>query len=299
MRIGIKYSFRPKMSIPQTLLPTRHWCPQGDAEAVRWLDPYLEKPGGVIALLNFAGEAELSWVGGVRRPVRPGILAWLRTDGLKPLIQARRIAGKRHDCLIIHFPDSWLQGRLAGLTTPLAEDLRQLLLGPAPMIPLVTRPLALEERAWARSLMAPHLCEGARRLLDEARLTEFLFRSIFAPVQDNSELLCTRTKRVARERVEKAKATLRLRLDETLSLENLAGIVGCSPQYLSRTFSEVEGLTLSLWLRKERVERAAALIASGKCNVSEAAIEVGYLSLSHFSRAFREEKGVTPSKWQR
>ncbi len=54
---------------------------------------------------------------------------------------------------------------------------------------------------------------------------------------------------------------------------------------------------MSLWLRRQRIERAAALIASGRCNVSEAAVEVGYRSLSHFSRAFFEEKGVSPSKW--
>ena len=45
--------------------------------------------------------------------------------------------------------------------------------------------------------------------------------------------------------------------------------------------------------------RVEADIATGRCNVSEAALEVGYQSFSHFSRAFAEEKGVPPSQWVR
>jgi AraC-like DNA-binding protein len=32
-------------------------------------------------------------------------------------------------------------------------------------------------------------------------------------------------------------------------------------------------------------------------NVTEASLEVGYQSLSHFSKAFREETGLCPSDW--
>jgi AraC-like DNA-binding protein len=32
-------------------------------------------------------------------------------------------------------------------------------------------------------------------------------------------------------------------------------------------------------------------------NVTEAALEVGYQSLSHFAKAFREETGLTPRAW--
>lgn len=69
--------------------------------------------------------------------------------------------------------------------------------------------------------------------------------------------------------------------------------------YFSRTFMQIEGVTLSQWLRRVRIEHAASLIATGRCNVSEAALEVGYQSFSHFSRAFAEEKGVPPSQWAR
>jgi AraC-like DNA-binding protein len=41
-------------------------------------------------------------------------------------------------------------------------------------------------------------------------------------------------------------------------------------------------------LRQIRLDRAAELLRTGRCNVTEAALEVGYNSLSHFSTAFRE-----------
>ena len=42
------------------------------------------------------------------------------------------------------------------------------------------------------------------------------------------------------------------------------------------------------------MERAAELLRSGRYNVTEAATEVGYASLSHFSKAFCETIGCCP-----
>ena len=78
------------------------------------------------------------------------------------------------------------------------------------------------------------------------------------------------------------------------NLEELGRRVACSHFYLSRTFTRETGLTLSQWLRRARLERAAELLRTRKCNVTEAALEVGYSSLSHFSQAFREMFGCCP-----
>ena len=78
------------------------------------------------------------------------------------------------------------------------------------------------------------------------------------------------------------------------TLEMLGREVGCSPFYLSRSFSREVGLTIPQFLRKLRMERAAELLRSGRYNVTEAATEVGYASLSHFSKAFCETIGCCP-----
>jgi AraC-like DNA-binding protein len=53
--------------------------------------------------------------------------------------------------------------------------------------------------------------------------------------------------------------------------------------------------TIPQYLRKLRMERAAELLKSGKYNVTEAALEVGYSSLSHFSQAFCQSMGCCPA----
>jgi AraC-like DNA-binding protein len=248
----------------------------------------------LAVFLNFSGEAELSWPFGPRESIPPGGMLWLR--GPHEGLTARRLPGReRHECLTLHFPDAWITATLRDTHTDIPPELAPLLIAPFARLASAAQPLTQTDRVWAQSFMAPHLCEQARRLLDKARLTEFFLRRIFER-RAVPEVL-TRTDRVARERIERVKAAVLPRLDEPPPMEELAAVAGCNPHYLSRTFTQVEGLTFSLWLRKARIEKAAALIAEGRCNVSEAAVEVGYRSFSHFSRAFFEEKGVQPSRW--
>lgn len=108
------------------------------------------------------------------------------------------------------------------------------------------------------------------------------------------ELLCTRAQRAARERVERARAILKEKMHTPPSLEELGRLVGCSPFYLSRQFSAETGVTMQQYVRQIRLEHAAELLRTGKCNVTEAALEVGYNSLSHFTAAFREAFGCCP-----
>ncbi len=53
-------------------------------------------------------------------------------------------------------------------------------------------------------------------------------------------------------------------------------------------------MTIQQFLRQARLERAAELLRAGIHNVTEAALEVGYNSLSHFTVAFREVFGCCP-----
>ena len=70
--------------------------------------------------------------------------------------------------------------------------------------------------------------------------------------------------------------------------------MGCSPFYLSRTFSKETGQTIPQYLRQLRMEKSAELLRTGRYNVTEVALEVGYNSLSHFSQTFHQTFGCCP-----
>jgi AraC-like DNA-binding protein len=128
----------------------------------------------------------------------------------------------------------------------------------------------------------------------QAKTLELLSTVLFEP-NAPTEFFCQRQKRVARERVERTTAILRSHLCEPPDIEALGAQVGCSPFYLSRLFSKEMGMTIPQYLRQIRMERAAELLLSGRHNVTEAAVEVGYSSLSHFSKAFCTTIGCCPT----
>jgi AraC-like DNA-binding protein len=126
----------------------------------------------------------------------------------------------------------------------------------------------------------------------EGKVLELMSEFFFVPAE--KELFCERQRRVTQERVQRVIELLRGNLAEPPDLIGLGRRVGCSPFYLSRTFSQELGMTIPQYLRQLRMERAAELLRSGKFNVTEAALEVGYSSLSHFSQAFHDTFGCCP-----
>jgi len=154
------------------------------------------------------------------------------------------------------------------------------------------RPMTAEQHQVVSSLLKPPVSKPAQSLWYQSKALELMSHFLFAP--KDPELFCMRQKRVARDRVERTKELLARDLANPPTLETLGREVGCSPFYLSRSFSREVGLTIPQYLRKLRMERAAELLRSGRYNVTEAATEVGYASLSHFSKAFCETIGCCP-----
>lgn len=137
---------------------------------------------------------------------------------------------------------------------------------------------------------------GPSRLLAEARVLEWAAVRLFrARTGDGGGGFCSTVR--DRDPVKRAIHLLRERLDQPLDLTFIAKEVGVAPHHLSRRVSNETGTTLQRHLRRLRIERACEELDSGKMNVTEVALEVGYQSLSHFAKAFREETGESPSKW--
>ena len=82
--------------------------------------------------------------------------------------------------------------------------------------------------------------------------------------------------------------------DEDFGVDALAEAVGVSRSVLYRRFQPLDE-TPNAFLRAARLERADRLLRERAGGVGEVAYAVGFKSVAHFSRAFREVHGVPPS----
>lgn len=210
-------------------------------------------------------------------------------------LQASRQSEGQQQFLTITFSAAYLRKYLSacdGALHPLVDRFMQKP-GQCSGLSRVRR-LTTEQEQMAARLLRPPVPQAARSLWYQSQVLQ-LMTDFFFERSGEDELFCDRQKRVARERADGVIAILRRQLAEPLGLEAIAREVGCSPFYLSRTFSQETGMTIPRYLRKLRMERAAELLRSGKYNVTEAAMEVGYSSLSHFSQAFCQTMGCCPA----
>src|SRR5262249_36029119 len=79
-----------------------------------------------------------------------------------------------------------------------------------------------------------------------------------------------------------------------ISLEEIAVIAGVSRYHLTRAFTIATGQSALRYTRGRRLSEAARALAAGAPDILTLALEVGYNSHEAFTRAFRDQFGVTP-----
>lgn len=83
-------------------------------------------------------------------------------------------------------------------------------------------------------------------------------------------------------------------LAETVTLSDLAGLVGLGVSQFSRRFRDTAGRTPHQFVTSLRVERARELLVSGRHTPAEVALLTGFADQSHLTRHVRRALGVTP-----
>lgn len=85
-------------------------------------------------------------------------------------------------------------------------------------------------------------------------------------------------------------------LDGELTLERVADVAGVGKYHLTRAFGTATGYPVMRYVRARRLTEAARRMAEGAEDILSVAVEAGYGSHEAFTRAFREEFGVTPGE---
>lgn len=85
-------------------------------------------------------------------------------------------------------------------------------------------------------------------------------------------------------------------LGEPFSLDDVAGVAGLSRFHLVRAFGQVTGRSVMRYVRARRLTEAARVLAGGAPDILSVAFDAGYGSHEAFTRAFRDQFGLTPER---
>lgn len=88
-------------------------------------------------------------------------------------------------------------------------------------------------------------------------------------------------------------------LDQSsFDVEAFAQAMHMTPVQLRRKLKALTNQTITEYVRNHRLDKAAILLRSKTGTVSQIAYQVGFESLSYFSKMFFEKFGKTPSEWE-
>lgn len=69
--------------------------------------------------------------------------------------------------------------------------------------------------------------------------------------------------------------------------------------YISRLFSEVEGITIEQFFILQKTEKVKEWLVYGELTLSEISYKLGYSSVAHLSAQFKKVTGLTPSHFKK
>ncbi|MGM0377153.1 MAG: helix-turn-helix domain-containing protein, partial [Bacteroidota bacterium] len=85
--------------------------------------------------------------------------------------------------------------------------------------------------------------------------------------------------------------------DPHFNVENLSEMMAMSRSSFYRKFSDLTGMTAAGYIRKARLQKAASLLKQDQLPVSQLSERVGFRSVAHFRKCFKEEFGRNPGAW--
>src|SRR6266702_3076833 len=181
-------------------------------------------PRSLEFCLNLEGHGEIGSAG--KTEYAPGNSGYYAI-GDDPLPASRR-ANDRHQFATLEFSRAHLQKQFVQNEGDLEPQIRRVIFGDKDeTVVAPTRPMSIQQRAVVSSLAEPPVSKAAQILWYQSKALELMAHFLFEP--KDPEFFCMRQKRVARERVERAKELLSRNLTNPLTLEALGQEVGCSP----------------------------------------------------------------------
>jgi AraC family transcriptional regulator len=98
--------------------------------------------------------------------------------------------------------------------------------------------------------------------------------------------------------IEEVMRYIRAHISEPLDRETLADVAGFSVPHFHRVFTAHVGESAISYVRRIRLERAARKLRMGAVDITEVALAAGYDTHAAFSKAFKQQFGLSPSEFR-
>ena len=92
---------------------------------------------------------------------------------------------------------------------------------------------------------------------------------------------------------------IRSHIHENLTVENLASALSLNASYLSKLFKQEMGITLSRYIRDQKINVACNMLRHLDESSLTIANYLGFSSQSHFIQVFKKSTGMTPEEYRR
>jgi AraC family transcriptional regulator len=99
-------------------------------------------------------------------------------------------------------------------------------------------------------------------------------------------------------RLRRIKELVHAKMEDDLSLDEMAQSVGLSTAHFARMFRKSTGQTPHQFVLRQRLERAKALLRAPDARVLDVAVACGFKTQQHFAQAFRDLWGVSPTEYR-
>lgn len=134
------------------------------------------------------------------------------------------------------------------------------------------------------------MIEAAKSSSEMRDLMDLVFREVFQDRKEDENVGLT------------VKRTIKLVHEfykDGITLDEIAGKLNITPEYLSAQFQKEVGVNFSYYIRNYRIGKAKLLLVGSDMKVYEIAQKVGYQDSKYFSRVFRQVTGQKPDEYRK
>ena len=103
---------------------------------------------------------------------------------------------------------------------------------------------------------------------------------------------------LASARLRRIKELVHAKMEDELSLDEMAQSVGLSTAHFARMFRKSTGETPHQFVLRQRLERAKDMLRAPDARVLDVAVACGFKTQQHFAQVFRDVCGISPTEYR-